>query len=119
MRMKLFTASVFMCFAVLCASFTAKAENVVQIVNQTGKTITYLYVSPSGTDSWEEDVLAPDVLNIRTLESGYYCEVNLEMADLYDLRAVYRDGSSDEYFQINVRQNHRIELQRGGQAYVQ
>ena len=53
MKMRLATASVFLCLAMLCTTIPAKAENVVQIVNQTGKTIVYLYVSPSGTNSWE------------------------------------------------------------------
>lgn len=110
-------AAVLCAAALFLATGSAAALNLVEIHNLTGKTITYLYVSPSGADSWEEDVLAPDVLNIRTLEHGYYCEVNLEMADWYDLKAVYRDGSSDEYYQINVRNNRRIELKQGD-AYV-
>lgn len=88
----------------------ALADNMFKISNQTGKTIIYLYVAPSGANNWEEDVLSPEVLNIRTLESGFYCEVNLDMADSYDLRAEFRDGSMHEYYDIAVRKNRGVTL---------
>lgn len=116
MKKVLYAASMLLMVLLLLPE-PADARNVFRISNQTGKTITYLYVSHSGTDSWEEDVLSPEVLNIRTLENGYYCEVNLDRADTYDLKAIFRDGSEHEYYDIEVRRYRGVTLYRNEAEY--
>ena len=83
------------CFAL--ASFgMAQAQDARQdfkLVNQTGFTISELYVSPSKTDNWEEDVLGDD-----ELENGKSTTIRFNKstrACTYDLKVVYSDDEDD------------------------
>ncbi len=76
-------------FAAVSVLHAQTAEIVV--VNQTGASIFLLYVSPSSSDSWGEDVLGRQVL-----PDGSVFRVRLSPADeRYDIRAV--DAASNEY----------------------
>ena len=62
--------------------------------------VWYIYVSPTYTDSWEEDVLGSDVLPPRSevlIEmSGYgrQCDFDIKVEDEY--------GNSEEYFDVDL-----------------
>ena len=91
----------------------AQAKDVeVTITNNTGSTMTYLYISESGKNSWEEDILGPDFLNIRILEPGYYCEFVIDDSVSWDLRAQFRNGTVQEYYNFNFAQYQNITLNR-------
>ena len=65
------------------------------LVNQTGYTIQQVYVSPSDTRSWEEDVLGDDVLM-----DGDRGTIRFDRAEdtcIWDLKAVYEDGETAEW----------------------
>lgn len=74
------------------------ANRNVQIVNNTGFTITHFYGSNAGANSWEEDILGVDVLasgssvNINFDDGTGYCS--------FDFKAVFSDG--DEVIRSNV-----------------
>jgi len=72
----------------------------VHIVNQTGYTIYFLYISSSGTSDWEEDVLGNN-----TLSKNESIKVNLNRSlsavNRYDFRLIDKDG--DEYIKMNVQ----------------
>ena len=86
--MKLFlVATAFIAFS----GFAAVAQDKhVQIINQTGYTITHFYGSNTGSQSWEEDILGNDVLppggsiNIDFEDGSGYC--------MFDFRAIFEDG---------------------------
>ncbi len=72
----------------------------VKVVNKTGVTMTGLYGSNVGSDSWEEDILGSDVL-----ESGTSVNVNFDDGTgycKYDLKAVFEDGDSVVKRGVNV-----------------
>ena len=58
-KLKLFVTAALL---VAASSIAAAADYYVEITNQTGYTIMYMYVSPAKSDSWEEDVLGKEVL---------------------------------------------------------
>jgi hypothetical protein len=70
------------------ATWTVTAATTLDVLNNSGETIAYLYVSPSNSDTWGNDVLGDEVLaagdsfRVTNLESG-----------TYDLRA--EDGDED------------------------
>jgi hypothetical protein len=85
-------------FALL--SFKAlAADYYVEITNNTGYTIFYVYVSPDNSDDWEEDVLGKEVLmdgdSRRINLSGYKSPV-------FDIRLVDEDGDSYTYWDVDV-----------------
>ncbi|MGK7888616.1 MAG: hypothetical protein AB4042_04735 [Leptolyngbyaceae cyanobacterium] len=78
------------------------------IVNNTGYTIEYLYMSESSMDTWT-DALGDGVL-------GPYSEGVVGFANpspqacLYDINAVFEDGSELDQRQINVCENDYYEF---------
>ena len=75
------------------------ADYYVDITNETGYTIMYMYVSPAKSDSWEEDVLGEDVL-----QSGKTQRVNLTgyKSPLFDIRLVDEDGDKYTFWNVDV-----------------
>ena len=76
------------------------ADRRVEIVNNTGMTLTHFYASNSGTASWEEDILGRD-----TLADGDTVQININDgtgACKFDFKAVFDNGQSLEKANINV-----------------
>ena len=71
------------------------------VVNMTGYTISELYVSPTRTTDWEEDILGRDVLS-----NGDRTDITFSRSEdtcLWDLKVVYSDDdSSAEWSAINL-----------------
>ena len=73
----------------------AEAKQDFRLVNKTGYTIDQVYVSPSKSDDWEEDILGQDQLedgvgvNIRFHRAAKSC--------LWDLKVVYDDKETAEW----------------------
>src|SRR6056297_2174821 len=80
---------------------TAHAQNnyYVDITNNTGYVIHYIYVSPASANTWEEDVLGNDVLM-----DGESFRVNLNgyNSPIFDIRLVDEDGDTYTYPGVNV-----------------
>ena len=81
---------------VLCLA----AENSVTIVNNTGYTILFMYVSHSSSGKWEEDVLEDDIL-----ENGKTLRVSLPRGGKWDIKLIDEDG--DTYTKYGVNANSR------------
>ena len=78
----------------------AALDRRVTIINNTGYTIVEFYGSNTGSDSWEEDILGPDVL-----PSGSSVVINFDDASgycMFDFRAVFDDGDVLERAGVNV-----------------
>jgi hypothetical protein len=87
--------------ALLCASAAAVAGNYhFDITNETGDTITYLYVSPETATYWEDDVLGEDGL----LRPGKTQRVNLSgyKSPIFDIRLVDEDGDWYTFWKVDV-----------------
>lgn len=70
------------------------------LINHTGYTISEVYVSPSKSDSWDEDVMEEDVLpNNAKVDIAFSRK---EKACLWDLKVVYDDGESAEWENFNL-----------------
>jgi hypothetical protein len=75
------------------------ADYHVDITNETGFTIYYIYVSPDSSGSWEEDVLGSEVLMDGTTK-----RINLKgyKSPIFDIRLVDEDGDSYTYWDVDV-----------------
>jgi hypothetical protein len=77
--------------------FTAVAAGpALTVVNNTGSTISFLYISRSSSD-WEEDILSGIVI-----ENGEAVEVTLPGFGAWHLKAIDEDGDSYLKFYIGV-----------------
>ena len=78
------------------------------LLNNTGYTITEVYVSPSKSDDWEEDILGWD-----TLEDGDRVTIEFprdQDACLHDLKVLYVDGDDAEWSGIDLCETSVIGL---------
>ena len=71
----------------------------VEVTNNTGYTIYYLYVSNTSSGEWEEDVLGSDVLS-----DGETVRVNVKQAEseYFDIRAVDEDDDSYTLWNVDI-----------------
>jgi len=67
----------------------------VRFSNETGRTIRYLYVSPSTFRGWGDDLLGSDVLYPG--DSGTISACFNSYDDNYDFKAVFNDGGYEEW----------------------
>ena len=85
----------------LPATTLARDAREITVVNATGATIQSLFVSPVGTEEWEEDVLGVDVLedgdSVDISFSGYEAD---ECA--FDILAANADGDAWLLSDVNL-----------------
>jgi len=80
-----------------------------QLVNGTGRTIAQVFISPSDTNDWEEDVLSVDVLpdgetaNIHFVDDLDEC--------VYDIMIVHDDGDRAVWGGINLCETSFVSAQ--------
>ncbi len=86
----------------LCGAAFAQGPSLT-LVNNTGYTIRYLYVSSNTSDSWEDDVLGR-----RVLEDGDSFNLSLPENGTYDFKAVDEDDDTYIKWNVIVRGNQTI-----------
>lgn len=86
------------------------------LVNNTGADIYTVNISPSGVNDWEEDILGSDVL-----ENGESVTVTFGLGNtaLWDIQAIFKDGSSISWYEINLLEVARVTLLGDGTATLQ
>jgi hypothetical protein len=99
-------------FTVVAVVYTAHAENPAldfTLVNKTGYTIEGLYISPTASEEWGEDVLGQD-----TLENGQKCKISFhhaETAQFWDLKVTWSDESEpDVWHKVDLTKFHTITI---------
>jgi hypothetical protein len=85
----------------LCASAAAVgADYGFDITNDTGKTITYLYVSPETSNYWEQDVLGKDGL-LRP-DKTQHVSLSGYKSPIFDIRLEDEDGDRYTFWKVDV-----------------
>ena len=75
----------------------AEAKQDFNLVNKTGYQLKAVYVSPSASSDWEDDVLGKDVL-----DDGESVEIKFHRANTtcnWDLKVIYTDDGSSAVWQ--------------------
>jgi hypothetical protein len=67
--------------------------------NETELEIKEVYISPTGSDEWEEDILGTN-----TLESGNSVNITFtrRREDMWDMKIVFRSGKSNVWTKLNL-----------------
>lgn len=86
------------------------------LVNKAGLVIAELYVAPSESDEWEEDVLGKDVLNQG--ESVTITFDKRAKACVYDIKTVDEDGDSVEWTGIDLCKAREVTIKPKGYADI-
>lgn len=88
------------------------------LVNATGYTILEVYVAPSASNNWEEDVLGRDILN-----DGETVTINFapnQKACMYDILVVWEDGDQASWDSFNLCTASEITLHwENGRAWAE
>ncbi|WP_066798810.1 hypothetical protein [Sphingomonas soli] len=94
----LFAASALL-FATMAAPALASDETL-HVTNRTGYTISEIYIAPSSTTDWEEDIMGGD-----ELEPNTSVDIDFSRSEdtcKWDLKAVYDDGTSAVWYNIDL-----------------
>lgn len=78
----------------------AKGKQNFTLLNNTGYTISEVYVSPTKSSEWEEDIMGRDVLPDGTAVDISFSRK--EDACIWDLLVVYDDGEQAEWNEFNL-----------------
>ena len=95
-------------YLALSTPLLAQGRQDFTLVNRTGYDIAEVYVAPSASDDWEEDVMGRDILaagdavDIGFPERGKIC--------VYDLKVVYTDGEEAEWDRFDLCALNRITI---------
>jgi hypothetical protein len=84
------------------------------LVNHSGFQITNVYVAPSQSDDWGDDVLGNQVLN-----DNYQVNIHFhhgERATHWDLQVTDSDGNNHTYNHFNLKEISKIILKHNGDA---
>jgi hypothetical protein len=88
--------------AMLLAPHSASADQRdFTLINQSGRTITNAYVSPSSSDRWGHDVLGSDVLPAGRA-TGIEFTGGPSAQCYYDIRVVTRGGAEGTLYEVNL-----------------
>jgi hypothetical protein len=85
---------------VVAASPALASDETLHVNNRTGYTISEIYIAPTSTDNWEEDIMGDDTLEPNT-------SVNVDFSRSvdtckWDLKAVYDDGTNAVWKNIDL-----------------
>ena len=69
--------------------------------NETGLEIKEVYISATGNEDWEEDILGTD-----TLATGDHVDISFSRRheDMWDMRVVFRSGKANVWTKLNLSQ---------------
>ena len=95
-------------------SADAKALN---LVNKTGEDIIVLNCTPSISDSWFNDVLGNSIW--RNGETIILDFDRWMLSDTWDFKVHYADGTSEDWYDVNVRTVNTIILYNNGRNEYQ
>lgn len=90
------------------APLAAQGRQDFTLVNSTGYDIAEVYVAPSASNNWEEDVMGRDILSAGdSVDIGF---PSREKVCIYDLKVVYTDAEEAEWDRFDLCTVSRITI---------
>ena len=114
MKQKLWVLSIALLLTLMLSSTAFAGAQDFTLVNQTGKHITHVYVSPHNVNDWQEDVLGQEILG-----NGDSVEITFsggERAAIWDIKVLFEDGSGRFWENFNLKTISVITLKSNGRA---
>jgi hypothetical protein len=95
---------------------TAQGKQDFELHNETGAEITEVYLSETGKDTWEEDVLGQETLATAESVNIHFGSVK---ARIWDMKVVFSNGKEAVWFKFDLSQITDIEISfRNGKTYA-
>ena len=104
----------------LAGTAAAEGKQDFSLTNRTGYTIDQVYVAPSKSDEWEEDVLGRDVLG-----DGERVDISFhrkQKSCQWDLKVVYDDGEEAEWYGFDLCSVSKIKIfykEKSGETWAE
>ena len=113
MLIRVFVLAAFLVTIVQSSAFAGRQD--FTFVNNTGKIVNYLYLSPSGNGSWEYDVLGRNQViyhgdSVFVPVSGYDDQY-------WDIRVVTNDGNDWAWYGIDLFSVSTVTVDGAGTAH--
>lgn len=102
-------------FGFLSSAFAQDAKQDFSVVNRTGYELSHIYVAPTKSDDWGNDIMGPN-----TVPNGATVNVHFEAGTKtcrWDLKVTYSDDDSSAYWRnINLCEVERITIRYNRQT---
>lgn len=95
---------------VVCLASVASAK-VIQLKNNTEIIVEQIYLSHSGTDDWEDDILGSEVLNPG---EGY--QIDISGPAEWDIKLVGENGAEAIFYNVDFNKYTVVTLNKDGSA---
>lgn len=96
------TLGILFAFSAIASNAVNAFDGYIEVTNDTGYDIYYLYISHEDSENWEEDVLEDDILengdSVRVTVTGYDSAI-------FDVRAEDEDGDTYTVYGRNVKKS--------------
>jgi hypothetical protein len=86
----------------------AQSKQDFRLTNKTGYTIDKVFVAPSKSNDWEEDILGQDVLKNGSWVNITFPKKNKVCS--YDVKVVYDDDTPAEWYNFNLCEISKISI---------
>lgn len=102
--------------AALFAGISFAGSQDFTLLNNTGADIYTVNVSPSSSGDWEEDIMGSDIL-----EAGESVTIrfNVGSTRYWDIQAIFQDGTSISWYNIDLLETYTVTLNRDGTAELE
>lgn len=113
-----FAASAAFLIVLFTVSAAAQGKQDFTLHNQTGRTISEVYVSPNAVDEWEEDVMGSE----DVLANGESVDISFnrtEKANYWDIKVIFSDGKFAVWTKLNLSQITDVTISfKGGKPWA-
>ncbi|WP_297569162.1 hypothetical protein [uncultured Anaerovibrio sp.] len=114
--LKVFLFAIVMAFAVSGTAMAGSQD--FTLVNGTGKTITYIYLSPTSTSEW----IYQDELGNNVLRPGQDIFLYFDPRDgvqYWDVKVVYENGAEDYWIGLDLYRVYSLTIRPGGASSIE
>jgi hypothetical protein len=107
-RRSVIASLLLVCVFALTGAVGLACDKNFKVYNDTDKSMTKFFVSPEKSDNWEENVLSGDIEPDTSLPVDMTSDTRNN--SLYDVKAVFDDGTKSEGYKINLCRARSIHI---------
>jgi len=114
--LRIFFFAIIMAFAVSGTALAGSQD--FTLVNGTGRTITYIYLSPTSSSQW----IYQDELGKNVLRPGQEIFLDFDPRDnvqYWDVKVVYENGKEDYWIGLDLYRIYSLTIRPGGAASIE
>ena len=115
--LQVFFMAVVMMFAVSGTAMAGSQD--FTLINGTGRTISYIYLSPTSESNWiYQDELGPNKV-LRPGESIFLTFSPRDNVQFWDIKVVYDNGAEDYWYGLDLYRVYSLTIRPGGASSIE